>query len=318
MRHHVGELVLIGVLERELQIAPQQPPQERQPLGAVGNDLAEAGAEPLEAGSAQRHKDLFLVRKVDVEAGLGEANALRELPSGDGLVALADEELLGSRQDLGPALVSEAARLAPPDMGMLRLLGSSLAHGRFPHPTGPWIRPAGDVHGVLACHLPHCPENRSRPARFPSAWVKLARDLSAKHRCPVIHGVRQSSWQRCWSGSVSRRPSAAATPWARPRPSRGRSPASPDGRPRLNRYSSTTPLCRGNAWSCHQAPIPAISSAMGATRRIRAGPTTRTSRCSSSSTTRRAARTASCTAMRPPRPSCRRSSARRPGRASAT
>ena len=40
--------------------------------------------------------------------------------------------------------------------------------------------------------------------------------------------------------------------------------------------------------------------------------------CSSSSTTRKAARTTSCTATPPPRRSCRRSSARSPGRASAT
>ena len=64
--------------------------------------------------------------------------------------------------------------------------------------------------------------------------------------------------------------------------------------------------------------IPAISAATAATRPIRAGPTARGSRCSSWSTSKRAARTTSCTAIPPRKPFCPTCSARSPGRDSAT
>ena len=66
------------------------------------------------------------------------------------------------------------------------------------------------------------------------------------------------------------------------------------------------PRCDNRYHDLADGRLPARHGRLRArTRPIRAGPAAPTSRCSSSSTTRRAARTTSCTATRRPRPSCR-------------
>ena len=72
---------------------------------------------------------------------------------------------------------------------------------------------------------------------------------------------------------------------------------------------SSAPAQAGNGGTC---VTPETCAAMAPTRPTRNGRAAPMSRCSSSSTTRKAARTASCMATPPRKPSCRRSSAPQP------